>query len=69
MEELEQRLSDIRVLKKRLYDAFDTLATLKEVQGNHSQQQHAILLEIQHYLTRWSELAEGTYIPEQKLAG
>jgi hypothetical protein len=67
MEELEQRLSDIKVLKKSLYDAFDTLATLKEVQGNnHSQQQRAILLEIQHYLTRWSELAEGTYIPEKQ---
>jgi hypothetical protein len=69
MNELEQRLEDIRVLKRSLYDAFDALAALKEIQGsNHSKQQHLIVLEIQHYLTRWSELAEGTYIPPEKQA-
>jgi hypothetical protein len=69
MTELEERLSDIRVLKQSLYDAFDKLAELKRKQEtNHSKQQHLIVLEIQHYLERWSELAEGTYVPDRQSA-
>jgi hypothetical protein len=69
MDELEQRLRDIRVLKGSICNALDTLAVLKKAPGdNHSEQRHARLRDIKYYLGRWDDLAKGTYIPEQTQA-